>query len=466
MKSIKKKVVSSFLIVIFSTVIILDIMLSIFVKEYYYDNTEAMLKSQIQLSSSFYNKYFSSTSLAENVYDNVDAFWDQGNKQVQIFDDTGKLIMDSIGVSSQNSDKYTDVVQALSGGSSSRWVGEVDYDEYKVMALSEPLVINGEVVGVIRFITSLQNIDKDINSLVMFFIGISIVVLIIGVMISLVIANGIIRPIKGLTEVAGKMAMGDLYVRSNSTSKDEIGKLSNTLDYMAKEILNREQLKNEFISSVSHELRTPLTAIKGWVITLNDDQTDKETLKLGLDIVEKEADRLTNMVEELLDFSKFVNGNIILKKSYVNINEFTDYIRIYMTPRAIRENKKLEVDSDIIDENVFIDVDRMKQVLINIIDNSFKFTGVEGNIVVNISKTKTKLTIVVADDGCGISKEDLPKVKEKFFKGKSVNSSNGIGLSICDEIIKLHQGVFDIQSTSNNGTKVTIEIPLEEKKGD
>lgn len=463
MKSIKRKVLASFLIVIFSTVIILDIMLTIFIKEYYYDNTETILKNQIQLAASFYNKYFSSTSLEENVYDNVDAFWDQANAQVQIFDINGNLIMDSIGASSNLHIKYPDVDQVLKGEVPIRWVGNVNYYDYKVMAVSEPLIVDDHVIGVIRFITSLQSVDKDIRYLVIFFISISIVVLAIGTIISFFISKGIVLPIKRLTRVAEEMALGNLEVRSEDTREDEIGKLSNTLDYMAEEILKREQLKNEFISSVSHELRTPLTSIKGWVITLNDDKTDKDTLKLGLGIVEKEADRLTAMVEELLDFSRFVNGKIVLKKSEVSINKFIEYLRIYMTPRANREEKTFKVVSNLTDESVLIDGDRMKQVLINLIDNSFKFTRTNGDIEVNISIEEGKLRVIVSDNGDGISDEDLPHVKEKFFKGKSANSSNGIGLSICDEIIKLHDGTLNIESKLNEGTIVTIEVPLKER---
>lgn len=461
MKSIKTKILASFLILIFSTVVILDVMLSIFVKQYYYDNTESILKSQIYLASGFYNKYFSSTSLVENVYEDVDTFWNQTEAQVQIFDINGNIIMDSIGVSSDINSKYTDVIQALGSEKTIRWVGNVDYYDYKVMALSEPIIVDDQVIGVIRLITSLQNVDEGINSIAIFFIAISIIVLIIGIILSIFIAKGIVLPIKKLTVVAEKMALGNLKVRSGYTRDNEIGKLSNALDYMAEEILKREQLKNEFISSVSHELRTPLTAIKGWVITLNDDQTDMDTLKLGLDIVEKEADRLTIMVEELLDFSRFVNGNIVLRKDSVNIKDFIEYLRVYMTPRASRENKVFNVTSNVIDETIFIDGNRMKQVLINLIDNSFKFTDINGSITVDISIIDNNFKIIVSDTGSGISKDDLPKVKDKFFKGKSVNSSNGIGLSICDEIIKLHQGKLNIQSELNQGTIVTIEIPLD-----
>lgn len=461
MKSIKKKILVNFLLVIFSIVIILNVTLAIFVTNYYYDNTEAMLKNQVSLASNFYNKYFSSASLIENVYDNVDAFWDQANVQVQIFDAKGQLLMDSIGAVEDSNKVYDDVHQALKSNEIVRWVGKVNYSKNKVMALTKALVIDDEVIGAIRFITSLEVVNNDIHYILLFFIAISIFVIIIGIILSYFMSEGIILPIKRLTDIAEKMAYGDFSVRSNYTQQDEIGKLANTLDYMAEEIVNRDQLKNEFISSVSHELRTPLTAIKGWVITLNNEETDKEVLKMGLDIVEKETDRLTKMVEELLDFSKFVNGKIVLKKSKTNIAELIEYIEVYMGPRANRENKEFKVKSNNIREYFYIDVDRIKQVLINLIDNSFKFTEKGGKILVSIYLEDKMLKISVVDNGCGISKEDIPRIKEKFYKGKNVNSSNGIGLSICDEIIKLHGGEFIIESELDKGTTIKITIPID-----
>ena len=190
--------------------------------------------------------------------------------------------MDSIGVIEDNV-KYIDVEKSLQGEKNNRWIGKVSYYDYKVMALSTPIESDGKVIGVIRLVVSLEAVDKGIiNNIIVFFLIISITVLIFSILVSTILAKNIVVPIKKLTIVAEEMAGGDLGVRSDTNSRDEIGKLAKTLDYMAEEIQKREQLKNEFISSISHELRTPLTAIKGWVITLDDSQTDKDTLKMGL----------------------------------------------------------------------------------------------------------------------------------------------------------------------------------------
>lgn len=461
-KSIKSRLIKDFFIVICSTILILDVFLMVFVRRYYYDNTEQLLKSQMEVSINFYNKHFSASTLIDNIYDNVDAFWNQSNAQVEFLDSEGNLVMDSIGVRDEQILKTDDIEKALKG-ESARWVGNVDYYENKIMIVSEPIISNGEVAGIIRFITSLEDVDKTINTILIFFFSISIVVLGIGILLSIIIANSIINPIKSLTKVAEKMADGDLKIRSNIIDSDEVGKLAETLNLMAGELEKRENLKNEFISSVSHELRTPLTAIKGWAITLNDETTDKETLKVGFEIIENETDRLSTMVEELLSFSRLINEEITLRKSSFDLDLFISHIETYMGPRADREGLTFEVN--VINKlgYIYMDRDRFKQVLINILDNAFKFTEPLGKVELRVSKEENSVKFLIIDTGCGISKTDLPRVKEKFFKGKNSKSQNGIGLSICDEIIKLHKGRFNIESEINVGTIVEIIIPTIDK---
>lgn len=459
MRTIKSRLVKSFSIVIFITILVLDILLITFVRKYYYDNMNDLLKNQLQVTTNFYKKYFNLYSLEENIYDSLDSFWEQTDAQIQIYDNTGSMLMDSIGVVEDNV-KYIDVQKSLQGEKNNRWIGNVSYYDYKVMALSTPIESDGKVIGVMRLVVSLEAVDKGISNIIVFFLIISITVLIFSILVSTILAKNIVVPIKKLTIVAEEMAGGDLGVRSDTNSRDEIGKLAKTLDYMAEEIQKREQLKNEFISSISHELRTPLTAIKGWVITLDDSQTDKDTLKMGLNIIEKETDRLVNMVEELLDFSRLSSGKMTLNKKEVSIKAISDYIDVYMSARARRENKRLNINLDSENKKIYVDIDRIKQVLINLLDNAFKFTEAEGTISISFTAVEGSLKIVVQDDGSGITKEDLPRVKEKFYKGKNVKSKNGIGLSICDEIVKLHNGEIFIESEEGKGTSVTVILPV------
>lgn len=461
MSSIKKRIGISFIFIIIITVVILEVFLIYIVKDNSYKSLEENLNNQIRISADLYSKYFSDATLHENVLNNVDTFWKQTNAQVEIIDSNKNVLMDSIGVITSETINTSDVIKALDG-QQGMWIGNVDYDDDRVMAVSYPLKSGEEIVGVLRFITSLREVDYNIRSIAFVFISFGFGVILISSFVAIFLANTITGPIKNVTETAEKMAQGDFKTKSMKKYDDELGKLSDTLNYMADEIVKREELKNDFISSVSHELRTPLTSIKGWAITLKHSPDDAEILSDGLNIIETESDRLTNMVEELLDFSKFVSGKISLEKKETNINEIIEHIRKQLTPRAFRDNINFEVA---IEDNMpatCTDGNRLKQVFINILDNAFKFTPHGGRITLTGSYENNNFIFNIKDTGCGIPEEDISKVKEKFYKGKSSKSQSGIGLSICDEIINLMEGSFEIKSEIDEGTEVIITIPLEE----
>lgn len=460
MKSIKKRLVINFIVVVFISVLFLELLLINFVKQYYYKNMEDVLTNQIEISTELYSRYFSNVRIEENVLENVDVFWKQTSAQVQIIDLSGRVLMDSIGAEFNESAVGVDVKAALNG-KKGMWIGNVKYDEYKVMSIAYPLKSENEIVGVLRFITSLREVNAGIKRVAYIFLSVGACTILLAIIVSIFIANTITVPIKEVTDVAEKMALGNFKVRSKKRIDDEIGKLSDTLNFMAEEIVKKEQLKNEFISSVSHELRTPLTAIKGWAIVLNKKEIDAEITTEGLHIIEKESERLTLMVEELLDFSKFVSGKITLNKEDVVIEDLVQYIQKYMNPRAERDQIKFVINCESQMSILCIDENRIKQVLINVLDNAFKFTNKGGIVVLKVKKENTYVHMIIKDTGCGISSEDLPKVKEKFFKGNTSKSKNGIGLSICDEIIKLHEGKLEIESKLNEGTSVHIKLPIE-----
>ena len=265
-----------------------------------------------------------------------------------------------------------------------------------------------------------------------------------------------------VTAVAESMAAGNFQIRSTKKRDDEIGKLSDTLNYMADEITKREELKNDFISSVSHELRTPLTSIMGWAITLQSEKfQQKETLDDGLGIIAKESERLTQMVEELLDFSKFVSGRTKLQYEAVDLAELLEHIRKQMTPRAVRENIDFTVSYPEGMPALLTDANRLKQVFINILDNALNFSAAGGSVRFQAEVSEKEYIFTVTDSGCGIAEEELPMVKEKFYKGKSSHSRNGIGLSICEEIVTLMGGRLEISSELNVGTTVVVTLPKE-----
>lgn len=460
MKSIKRRLTRSYFLIIILTVGICEIFLISSVKKYFYDNTRELLSNQIKLSADFYNTYLSSTGLQENIADDVDVFWKNTPAEVQILDLSGNILMDSIGYYQSEPINSKDFKSALSGNLGS-YIYYSSNSKETIMSIAYPLKNQNKIEGVIRFITSLEKVDENISEISLFMLLIGAAVIILSSMISIFISNKITQPIKLITAGAEEMASGKFNKKIQKNSDDELGKLTDTLNYMAEEIQKNERLKNEFIASVSHELRTPLTSIKGWAVALSlCDPENKFEFEDGLKIIEQECDRLTLLVEELLDFSKLISGKIALQKDWIDFQEFLVYMVKQTTPRSQRENVKLSlINKDNLPE-IFADINRLKQLFMNVLDNAFKFTPSGGEITITTSKLDNKLFISIKDTGCGISKGDLPKVTEKFYKGKNSKSKNGIGLSICSEIVSLHKGTFKILSEENKGTEVQIILPL------
>ena len=247
---------------------------------------------------------------------------------------------------------------------------------------------------------------------------------------------------------------------------DEIGDLADNINTMASEISAADKMKNDFISTISHELRTPLTSIKGWGETLtlgNQDNVDELTKK-GLQVIVKEAGRLEGFVEELLDFSRLQSGRMQLRLSKTDILAELEETLFTFRERAIREGYEVRYSVPEIPSVADADANRLKQVFMNILDNALKYSRPGSKIFVKAEFIKKDdkefVQIAVADQGCGISAEDLPHVKEKFYKANMSVRGSGIGLAVTNEIVNLHKGTLDVDSVEGKGTLVTIRLPL------
>jgi signal transduction histidine kinase len=300
------------------------------------------------------------------------------------------------------------------------------------------------------------------NSIIYFFLVIGLVIVLVGIIISSIISKTITKPVQHITNISNEMAKGNLSIRAEKHRNDEIGILAESINHMADEIQKNEQLKNEFISSVSHELRTPLTSIKGWSITIKDTPLeDKEDIFLGIDIIIDESERLSSMVEDLLDFSRLNSNRFHLNKKKFDINNLIKKVLYQLSFKA--EDKGISFKTKLLDEpcSFFGDKNRIKQVLINIIDNAIKFTQSSGEIVTSIESLEFEISIRVRDSGIGIAEEEIDNIKQKFVKGKNTGDVKGLGLglAISEQIVKGHNGKLSIKSRQNIGTEILIILP-------
>ena len=273
-------------------------------------------------------------------------------------------------------------------------------------------------------------------------------------------SRSIMAPISRVNETAQLIAEGLYGVHIDPVYPGEIGELCRTINDMSDAIGRSEKLKNDFISSVSHELRTPLTAIGGWGETLlSGDLQENEETRRGLTIITNEASRLARMVEELLDFSRMESGSLTMQMERIDIiPDIEDVVFMYMD--AIhREGITLEFDEADLLPEIIGDRNRLRQVFLNLLDNAVKHAGDGKRVRVEAYAQAQTLVVSVRDWGPGIPSDELPHVKERFYKGSSKARGSGIGLAIADEIMKLHGGRLEINSVVGEGTVATMVLP-------
>lgn len=457
---IGKRLVKSYLLLIITTIVLLDIFLLIGFRIFYYRNVENELINRLNFSINFYNRNYSDKNLEDIIIEDNDIFWTYTNAEVQILDPQGRVIIDSIGATYEEPITSQDF-QFAKSGRIKPWTGKSNTTSGTIMAISSPIINSGgKTIGYLRFVASMEEANLAILKTLITLIIFSIILSILTAVVSILLSRTIVKPIINLTEVARKMADGQYKVKAKDWGNDEIGELAKTLNTMAEEILKKDQIKNDFISSISHELRTPLTSIKGWAVVLKDSKGDENLLAEGLSIIENETDRLSKMVEELLDFSRFISGRMTLEKELFDIAQTVKDVTKQMRPRA--NSNKIDLQIELMEEPCLTigDENRIKQLLINIIDNAIKFTSENGWVKVQSFEEKNIFNVLVSDNGYGMNKTDLAHVKEKFYKGKHSKSHSGLGLSISDEIVKLHNGTLDIFSELNIGTTIKISLPI------
>lgn len=389
----------------------------------------------------------------------VEQFSEKDKFELMLIDLSGRVATSTTGFVSTSFTEMTDLALAMQ---SKDGVGMAIYSAAtgeKVMAMTSLLTKESGDIGAIRLVTSLDMLNENIVIIVLFSGFIVSMIILFSVWSGLFFIRGIVRPIGAIEATAKKIANGNLDVRIDNKYNDEIGSLCNAINSMASELDRTERMKNEFISSVSHELRTPLTSIKGWAETISNMKPDEVGYKRGIDVIKSESDRLYNMVEELLDFSRMQNGVTLKPEKLDLIAEIADIV-LMMEQRAKLENKQLIFNEPEMPVPVMADTNRLKQVFVNLIDNAIKYSNANQSVEIEILLDSQNAFVNIIDNGAGISSEDLENVKLKFYKGKGSLRGSGIGLAVVDQIAVAHGGSFTLQSEEGKGTTATIRLPI------
>ncbi len=467
LRGLRKRWVFNTVMPVFFLLVLLVLSVSVGISNYYYGTMLEGLETRAQTMASSFNEYFMSNgyvSYIQKATQTAENFEEKGRIELQFINSkTGRIQISSSGLTAGTAPGTEDIHQAISTNQMKPFRGHDPETGEEIMAVSHPLLFNGQVVGVMRFVTSLREVNSQVMLVVLCILLVAFLCMLLVVVTNLLFINNVVEPVAVVTEAAKRIAAGGYGFRIEKQYTDELGELVENINEMSMQISRNEKMKSEFISSVSHELRTPLTAINGWGETILEDPTgDPVQLRRGIRIILNESRRLSTMVEELLDFSKMEDGRFTLHIEETDLQaELEDAIFTY---RELFRQEGIELSyeaGDVLLPPILGDPERLKQVFCNVLDNAAKHGGAGKRIVVSIAAEGQEQVIRVRDYGPGIPEAELPYVKQKFYKGTSKARGSGIGLAVCDEIIRLHGGVFEIGNAQGGGAEVTIRLPAE-----
>ena len=436
------------------------------ITSYYYVTMQRGLENRAQAMADSFNEYFMDNgyrSYYQKATQSAEGFEEKTRIELQFLNSSGRIEVSTSGLTAGSSPGTEDI----NGARENRMTpfqGEDPETGEKIMAVSCPLVSDGRVVGVLRMVTSLRDVNFQIMLTVSMVVLVALLTLVLVIVSNLIFINNVVEPVAVVSEAAKRISAGSYGFRIEKKYPDELGELVENINDMSLKIGQNEKMKSEFISSVSHELRTPLTAINGWGETILEDPAgDPEQLRRGIRIILNESRRLSTMVEELLDFSKMEDGRFTLSIEEMDLQaELEDAIFTY---RELFRQEGIELGYEAGDDllpPISGDPERLTQVFCNVLDNAAKHGGAGGRIQVSIFQEGGCQGVRVRDYGPGIPEAELPYVKQKFYKGTSKARGSGIGLAVCDEIVKLHGGDFIIGNAEGGGAEVMIRLPIKE----
>lgn len=431
---------------------------------YYYSTMQSDMRFRARTTSEFFEEYIdlNYNDFYRSCMTYAQTFEDRNDLELQFINKQGRIVASSYGNWVGLPPATSDIEAAVSTrGVSPPFLGQDPATGERIMAVSAPMIYsNGEVIGVLRYVTSTKIVDRQILyvAAVSFLMLLGIVAVV--VLTSNYFIRSIMNPVVQINEKAKRIASGSYGVQIRTPYADEIGELAETINELSTKISQNEKMQAEFISQLSHELRTPLTAINGWSETLLADETMDADTRQGMKIISREAKRLTEMVVELLDFTRIQDGRMTLNVEMTDIRaEFEDTVFMYGS-RLAQDGIKLDyLDSDEDVPEIPCDPQRLRQVFLNILDNAAKHGGSGKRIEASMAYENEQVVVRIRDFGPGIPEDELPLVKKKFYKGSSSVRGTGIGLAVCDEIVEMHGGELILANAEGGGTEVTVRLP-------
>ncbi|GCD09366.1 sensor histidine kinase [Clostridium tagluense] len=395
-----------------------------------------------------------------------------------VYDTKGELLsgFKVDGKLNENKEKNTMIEYAMQGKVSFAKKDGVIY-------FYSPIKYKNGIVAILELEYSVKESALFYDNIKKMFYGTGFAALIFGVILGIIYFFNLTRDIYIMKDSVENIQRGNFHKIQLANRNDELGELSKGIVFMSNTIeknieelkVERDSLNNaidklkkmdkeqkEFIGNVTHEFKTPITIIKAYAELIGMYENDLCLINDGTTNISKECDRLATMVDKVLNLSALEKYDFEIRKKEVNLKEIIDEICARIMGK-IKKND-LTFKSNIEDIIVTIDEESLRHVIINLIDNAIKYNRPSGSIDIECHKNGNKITIIVADTGIGICKEDLPKIFEPFYRVESHRSREtggaGLGLALVKKLVEKQQGTINVDSKLNEGTIFSIEFSI------
>lgn len=381
---------------------------------------------------------------------------------ILILDTQGTLVMDTSSTSETNSTKLENFDPAAS--SNSYYTIDNYFGHYTANQLNVtvPITINMSTRGYVSLHEPMTQVLADREQMLFLILQFYVVCLSLFFLLIVMLLITVHRPLKKITHGAREFAAGNLEYQIPIHSKDELGYLSNTLNYMADEMRQSDQFQKNFISNVSHDFRSPLTSIKGYVEAILDGTIPHEMQDKYLNIILFETSRLTKLTQGMLQLNDLDAKTYMLNIRDFDLNPLIKNTAASFEGTCREKHISIELLLSSPKEYVSADMEKIQQVMYNLIDNAIKFSGKNSTITIETTSKNELVFVSVKDQGSGIPQKDLGKIWTRFYKqdlsrGKD-RTGTGLGLSIVKEIINTHKQNINVISTEGVGTEFIFTL--------
>ena len=428
------------------------------------EKADTLYKEATLIANTYATDLYNNETSLEAVKAQLDALDTYLNATIWIINPSGRMILDSSAqVDVENEIVVENFDPTVTAGSYYTVGDFFDSFDETMLSVFAPITSDFKVKGYVVIHTSMSSIQAETDSL----LNISYIMLVILFLLSLIIliffTEIVYIPLRKITEATEQYASGNMHYEFTVESEDEMGYLAATLSYMASEIARSEDDQKKFVANVSHDFRSPLTSIRGYLEAMIDGTIPPEMHEKYLTIVLNETERLTKLTNSLLTLNNLNTKGMMLNKTDFDIN--TTIRNVAASFEGTCRQKMIAIELVLTGDEMYVeaDMDKIQQVLYNLLDNAIKFSHHNSVIKIETTEKHNKIFVSVKDSGIGIPKDDLKLIWDRFYKsdlsrGKD-KKGTGLGLSITKEIIRSHGEHINVISTEGVGTEFIFSLP-------